>query len=92
MPRPLKQGILGASTIILSKDILCVVRIFMKQALLIFHFSAKNRLLAFLALKLPLILQHHSSTLIPPQKIKPIFHTTPPEQIHNTCHINSTMI
>ena len=33
MPRPLKQGILGASTIILSKDILFVVRIFMKQAL-----------------------------------------------------------
>ena len=26
------------------------------------------------------------------QKINPIFHTTPPEQIHNTCHFNPTMI
>ena len=38
MPRPKKWGILGASTIILFKDIdkyvLCVVRIFMKQTLI----------------------------------------------------------
>ena len=37
MPKPLKWGILGASTRILSKDIhnyiLCVVRILMKQML-----------------------------------------------------------
>ena len=39
MPKPLKWGVLGAGTRILSKDIhnyiLCVVRIFMKQTLLI---------------------------------------------------------
>ena len=38
MPRPLIQGILGVSTIILSKILinmlLCVVRFFMKQTLL----------------------------------------------------------
>ena len=45
-----------------------------------------------LALKWPLLVQHNSSTLIPPQKIKPIFHTTPPQQILNTCHINPVMI
>ena len=45
MSRPLKRGILGASTIILSKDIdkyaLGVVQIFMKQTL--FKFSLHKR-------------------------------------------------
>ena len=34
MQRPLKRGILGASTIILINMLLCVVRILMKQTLL----------------------------------------------------------
>ena len=53
MPRPLKRGILGASTIFLSKDIymlLCVVRIFMKQTLRTCNY------LLFLKLYLPLSL------------------------------------